>query len=130
MSLSSHFQFGSCNLFFTVLLREGRASLQTAYQLFRFMAMYSMIQFSAVVFSYFMGSVLGNWQYLYQDLVIVFPLTILMGVTGSGLKLSNQRPSGSLMSTHNVLTILVHMLICWGFQFWVRVIFFIHHGHF
>lgn len=27
-------------------------------------AMYSMIQFGAVILTYFQGSVLGNWQYL------------------------------------------------------------------
>ena len=37
---------------------------------YRFMGMYSMIQFMAVILCYFVGSVLGNWQYLYQDLLV------------------------------------------------------------
>ncbi len=49
-----------------LLLAEGRASLVTAFQLFRFIALYSLIQFSAVVLCYFKAGVLGNWQYLYQ----------------------------------------------------------------
>ena len=48
------------------LLAEGRASLVTSFQLFRFMAMYSLIQFTAAILCYFKGGVLGNYQYLYQ----------------------------------------------------------------
>ena len=54
-----------------VLLAEGRASLVTAFQLFRFIALYSLIQFSAVILCYFKAGVLGNWQYLYQVSLIL-----------------------------------------------------------
>jgi cation-transporting ATPase 13A2 len=36
-----------------ILLSEGRSSLITSFQLFRFMALYSMIQFGAVILTYF-----------------------------------------------------------------------------
>ena len=56
------------------LLSEGRSSLVTSFQLFRYISMYSLTQFGAAILTYFVGSVLGNWQYLYQDLIVVFPL--------------------------------------------------------
>ena len=78
--------------------------------------MYSMIQFGAVILTYFQGSVLGNWQYLYQDLWIVFPLTIAMGATRANRHLSVKRPSGNLLSARNVANLVVHYGICIGFQ--------------
>jgi len=99
-----------------LLLAEGRASLITSFQLFRFMAMYSMIQFGAVILTYFQGSVLGNWQYLYADLFIVFPLTIFMGATRARRVLSAKRPSGNLLSWRNCSNLIVHMALCMGFQ--------------
>ena len=98
------------------LLREGRASLVTSYQLFRFTALYSIIQFCAVLLCFFRGSVFGNWQYFFQDLVIVFPITILMGVTPTAARLTPKRPSGDLLSPRNIASTLGHMLICLAFQ--------------
>jgi len=48
------------------LMKEGRASLVTSFQLFQYMAVYSMNQFSAVLMLYWYGSVFGDRQYLYQ----------------------------------------------------------------
>lgn len=98
------------------LLREGRAALVTSFQLFRFMALYSIIQFCAVLLCFFRGSVFGNWQYFFQDLVIVFPITILMGATPTAERLTPKRPSGDLLSPRNVASTFGHMLICLGFQ--------------
>ena len=80
------------------------------------MAMYSMIQFGAVILTYFQGSVLGNWQYLYGDLWCVFPLTILMGSTPANRELTVKRPSGNLLSVQNISNLFGHMLICVGVQ--------------
>jgi P-type E1-E2 ATPase len=57
-----------------ILLAEGRSSLATSFQLFRYMCMYSSIQFASALITYFKDSAYGNWQYLIQDLWIVFPL--------------------------------------------------------
>ena len=99
-----------------ILLSEGRSSLATSFSLFKYMAMYSMIQFTAVILTYFKASVLGNWQYLYQDLFVVFPLTVLMGATRATPQLSIKRPSGDLLSPVNLANVLTHMLICLSFQ--------------
>lgn len=80
------------------------------------MAMYSMIQFGAVILTYFVGSVLGNWQYLYEDLALVFPLTILMGSTRANRSLTIKRPSGNLLSVQNLSNLCVHILLSVGFQ--------------
>ena len=99
-----------------LLLSEGRSALQTSFSLFRFIAMYSLIQFSAVILAYFVGSVLGNWQYLYQDMLVVFVLTLCMGATDASRQLSEKRPSADLLSFSNLLCVFVHMAICTAFQ--------------
>lgn len=55
-------------------------------------------------------------QYLYQDLALVFPLTIFMGATAANRALSVKRPSGNLLSFANVLNLLIHIGLCIGFQ--------------
>jgi cation-transporting ATPase 13A2 len=61
------------------VLREGRAALTTSFQCFKFIELYSMIQFTTVTLLYFIGSNLTDPQYLYIDLVILVPLSMLMG---------------------------------------------------
>ena len=99
-----------------LLLAQGRSALQTSFSLFRFIAMYSLIQFGAAILCYFVGSVLGNWQYLYQDMWVVFILTLLMGGVEAVDDLSVKRPSGDLLSFSNLLSILSHAGICLSFQ--------------
>ena len=101
------------------LLSEGRSSLVTSFQLFRYISMYSLTQFGAAILTYFVGSVLGNWQYLYQDLVIVFPITIFMGATSANRQLSTKRPSAQLTSVTNICSLVGHALIILAFQVFV-----------
>jgi len=103
------------------LLSAGRASLVTSFQLFRFMSLYSMIQFTTVILCYFSQSVLGNWQYLYQDLILVFPLTVLMGTSDASQDLTVKRPSGNLLSFRNIGSTILHMAICFAFQYAVYI---------
>lgn len=101
-----------------ILLSEGRAALITTFQLFKFMTMYSVIQPTAVIMSYAVGSVIGNWQYLYADLLLTFPLTILMGATRANRELSVKRPSGDLLSAVNLFNVGIHWILVILFQIW------------
>ena len=101
------------------LLSEGRSSLVTSFQLFRYISMYSLTQFGAAILTYFVGSVLGNWQYLYQDLIIVFPITIFMGATAANRQLSTKRPSAQLTSATNIAGLAGHVAITLSFQVFV-----------
>ncbi|XP_051894917.1 cation-transporting ATPase 13A2 isoform X2 [Pristis pectinata] len=90
-----------------MVIREGRASLITSFGVFKYMAMYSMIQFVSVLIMYTINSNLGDWQYLYFDLVITTTVAILMGRTGPAKELVAQRPVGSLIN----ITILGSLLL-------------------
>ncbi|XP_030664817.1 probable cation-transporting ATPase 13A4 isoform X3 [Nomascus leucogenys] len=59
------------------LIREGRAALVTSFCMFKYMALYSMIQYVGVLLLYWETNSLSNYQFLFQDLAI----TTLIGVT-------------------------------------------------
>lgn len=81
-----------------ILLREGRCALSTSFQCFKFIELYSMIQFTTVTLLYSMGSNLTDPQFLYIDLFILIPLSIFMGQTESYKSLTPHLPAGSLLS--------------------------------
>ncbi|XP_030793096.1 probable cation-transporting ATPase 13A4 isoform X1 [Rhinopithecus roxellana] len=59
------------------LIKEGRAALVTSFCMFKYMALYSMIQYVGVLLLYWETNSLSNYQFLFQDLAI----TTLIGVT-------------------------------------------------
>lgn len=58
------------------LLREGRAALTTTFQAFKFIELYSMIQFFSVTILYLQSSNLSDSQYLYIDIGVLVPLCV------------------------------------------------------
>lgn len=55
------------------VLIQGRASLAVSFACFRFMALYSMIQFAAVSLLYIWGQNFSDGQFIWQDLGIILP---------------------------------------------------------
>ncbi|KAJ5693339.1 cation-transporting ATPase [Penicillium macrosclerotiorum] len=88
------------------LIREGRAALVTSFCCFKFMSLYSAIQFSSVSLLYTSGSNLGDFQFLFIDLALIMPIAIFMGWTGPYPTLSRKRPTADLVS-RKVLTPLL-----------------------
>ncbi|KAI3378533.1 hypothetical protein SNEBB_000515 [Seison nebaliae] len=93
------------------LICEGRASLTTTYAVFKYMALYSIIQFVSILILYTYRRNLSDTQFLYIDLIIVTLIAIFMGRQGATNKLIIRRPSGSLMSIENVSSIMFQVLI-------------------
>ena len=65
-------------------------------------ALYSTIQFSNAIFAVMVNSFLSNAQYLFQDLFIVFILSLTLGGTPAAAHLTFKRPSGRLLSPYNL----------------------------
>mmetsp|Transcript_9224 Transcript_9224/g.9197 ORF Transcript_9224/g.9197 Transcript_9224/m.9197 type:complete len:890 (-) Transcript_9224:6-2675(-) len=95
------------------VLREGRCALTTSLQCFKFMALYSMIQFITVSMLYWSGSNLSDSQYMTVDLLTVLPLAICMSYTKSYPKLSKRQPTASLISVP-VLTSVIGQAVIAG----------------
>ncbi|XP_065842399.1 polyamine-transporting ATPase 13A2-like isoform X2 [Oscarella lobularis] len=81
-----------------ILIKEGRAALATSFSVFKYMALYSLVEFATVLILYSIDSNLGDWQYLYIDLILVLIVALVMERTGACEHLVRRRPSGSLVS--------------------------------
>eukprot|EP00828_Plagiopyla_frontata_P017047 TRINITY_DN2221_c0_g1_i11.p1 TRINITY_DN2221_c0_g1~~TRINITY_DN2221_c0_g1_i11.p1 ORF type:complete len:932 (+),score=102.30 TRINITY_DN2221_c0_g1_i11:723-3518(+) len=88
------------------ILREGRCALSVSFQCFKFMALYSMIQFATVTLLYSIHSNLGDNQFLYVDLILIFPLAIFMGYTKAYKKLTKSSPSATLLCFPVLLSVI------------------------
>jgi cation-transporting P-type ATPase 13A2 len=98
------------------LLKEGRCALVTSFACFKFMAMYSMIQFSSVSLLYLKDSNLADNQYLFIDLVELVPLAVTMGWTGAASILSRRRPAGSLLNPTFLISLWSSVALQFVFQ--------------
>jgi len=94
-----------------VLLREGRCALTTSFQEFKFIELYSMIQFLTVTLLYSIGSNLSDMQFLYVDLFTLVPLSIFMGQTEAYKSLTPHLPAGSLLSLPVLSSVLGSVII-------------------
>ncbi|KAJ2794584.1 hypothetical protein H4R20_006175, partial [Coemansia guatemalensis] len=87
------------------VIRQGRAALVTSFSCFKYMALYSIIQFTSVSMLYEFGGGIGDFQFLYFDLFIIVPLAVFMGRTPAFGRIAPKRPTANLMSK-KVLTSL------------------------
>ena len=122
-SIAAHFtsQIPDISCLIT-LLREGKASLVTSIQTFKYMMMYSFIQFFNVTLLMCYFSYLSDNQYLVSDVFIIFPLAFFIAQTGSYENLTKDVPESSLLSVSILSSILIHMFLTFIFQFSTRLI--------
>ncbi|NWW21020.1 AT132 ATPase, partial [Falcunculus frontatus] len=81
------------------VIREGRCSLVTSFGVFKYMALYSLVQFVSVLLLYTINTNLSDFQFLFFDLVITTTVAVLMGRTGPAPALGVRRPQGALISS-------------------------------
>lgn len=98
------------------VIREGRAALVTSFCCFKYMSLYSAIQFTSVSFLYASASNLGDFQFLFIDIFLVLPVAIFMGWTGAFPILSRKRPTASLVSRKVLTPLLGQVLLCIAVQ--------------
>lgn len=98
------------------VIKEGRAALVTSFGIFKFMALYSVVQFVSVVILYWINSNLGDLQFLYVDLVITTTVAILMGYNNAYPRLVKERPPGSLFSPPILFSIILQVFLVAAFQ--------------
>lgn len=92
--------------------REGRASLVTSFSCFKYMSLYSAIQFTSVSFLYAKASNLGDFQFLFIDLLLILPIAVFMGWGGPAPALCRKRPTADLVSRKVLTPLLGLMCIC------------------
>ncbi|XP_063410075.1 polyamine-transporting ATPase 13A3-like [Mytilus trossulus] len=98
------------------VMREGRCALATSFGCFKYMALYSFIQFISVLILYNYSCNLADMQFLYIDLVITTSIAVLMGYTGAYRHLVAQQPQSSLIELSNLISIVGQVLLVLLFQ--------------
>jgi cation-transporting ATPase 13A2 len=94
------------------VIKEGRAALVTSFSCFKYMSLYSAIQFCSVSFLYASASNLGDFQFLFIDLLLILPIAIFMGWSGAYPHLSRKRPTANLVSRKVLTPLLGQMVFC------------------
>ena len=98
------------------LLKEGRASLVTSFNVFKFLWLYALIEYSLTVILYTMGSDMTTYEYIYIDLFIVIPVSMTMSNTEPYPVLSKYLPTCDLMSLNIFISVIGQTLISIGFM--------------
>uniref|UniRef100_A0A8C5KNQ8 Polyamine-transporting ATPase 13A3 n=1 Tax=Jaculus jaculus TaxID=51337 RepID=A0A8C5KNQ8_JACJA len=93
------------------LIREGRAALMTSFCVFKFMALYSIIQYFSVTLLYSILSNLGDFQFLFIDLAIILVVVFTMSLNPAWKELVAQRPPSSLISGALLFSVLSQIII-------------------
>ncbi|KND00499.1 HAD ATPase, P-type, family IC [Spizellomyces punctatus DAOM BR117] len=101
------------------VIREGRAALVTSFSCFKYMALYSLIQFTSVSLLYSLAGNLGDFQFLYIDLALIIPIAVFMGRSGAHPRIYRKRPTASLVSRKVLTSLICQVIIQAAFQVWV-----------
>jgi magnesium-transporting ATPase (P-type) len=99
-----------------VVLTEGRASLITTFSMFQYMFCYGVIQFTSVLVLYRNALELADYQYLWADLGLVFPLVLTVPLMRAEPRLSRGRPAADLLSPNVWRSVLGLMVVIVCFQ--------------
>ncbi|EFX79100.1 hypothetical protein DAPPUDRAFT_53014, partial [Daphnia pulex] len=98
------------------IIREGRCALVTSFGVFKYMALYSLIQFISVLILYSLRTTLGDYMFLYHDLFITTTVAVLMGHTEPYPHLVVHRPRGSLLTSSNMLSLVMQIALTAAIQ--------------
>ncbi|KKA25972.1 hypothetical protein TD95_002157 [Thielaviopsis punctulata] len=104
------------------VIREGRASLATSFSCFKYMSLYSAIQFCSVSFLYAKASNLGDFQFLFIDVGLILPIAVFMSWGQPFHKLSRKKPTANLVSRKVLVPLLGQMVVIIAFQALVYVV--------
>ncbi|KAL2915285.1 hypothetical protein HK105_205150 [Polyrhizophydium stewartii] len=114
------------------IIREGRVALVTSFSCFKYMALYSLIQFTSVSLLYSLGQNIGDFQFMYIDLALIIPIAVFMGRTGPHPSIDRKRPTASLVSKKVLTSLVGQVVLQVAFQFavffWVRLQPWYHEG--
>uniref|UniRef100_A0A8C8S3U9 Cation-transporting ATPase n=1 Tax=Pelusios castaneus TaxID=367368 RepID=A0A8C8S3U9_9SAUR len=92
------------------LIRQGRAALVTSFCMFKYMALYSTIQYLGILLLYWQLNSFGNYQFLFQDLAITTLIGATMSLNGAYPKLVPYRPPSQLISPPLLLSVVLNSL--------------------
>ncbi|KAJ1965507.1 hypothetical protein GGI12_000729 [Dipsacomyces acuminosporus] len=98
------------------LIKEGRCSIATSFSCFKYMALYSMIQFTTCCVLYTYNANLTDGQFLFVDLFTIIPIAVFMDRSKPYKRLVPKRPSASLISKKVITSLIGNIILVIGFQ--------------
>lgn len=98
------------------LLREGKASLATSFQIAKFIISYALLQWFQCIQLYFYGQTLADFTFLYEDMVSLIPLSIFQSYTAAYPILTKEIPTESLFHFPQIFSVVIQLLIMWAVQ--------------
>mmetsp|Transcript_10310 Transcript_10310/g.10247 ORF Transcript_10310/g.10247 Transcript_10310/m.10247 type:complete len:682 (+) Transcript_10310:827-2872(+) len=93
------------------ILKEGRASLTTSFQCFKFITMYSITEFVCENFLFLNHTNYTEREFLYMDIFLILPFSVFMASTAAHTKLSNYLPPTALFSVDVLVSIWGHLIL-------------------
>ncbi|XP_075717880.1 putative cation-transporting ATPase 13A5 isoform X1 [Rhinoderma darwinii] len=91
------------------LLKEGRNTFVTSICLFKYLIMYTLVELICMLLLFWKQTLLGNYQYLMQDIAITVTVLLTMSITGPAPKLAPYRPAMSLLSPPLLFSMVLHI---------------------
>lgn len=99
------------------VIREGRAALVTSFGVFKFMVLYSLMEFMSTVILYSIESNLTDFEFLFIDLCLVVNLAFFFGRNKAcSAPLSPQKPLTSLLSLISLMSLFLQYVLMTSFQ--------------
>lgn len=99
------------------LIRQGRCSLVTSFGIFKYMAIYSLIQFVSCMMLYEFGLNLSDFQFLYIDLFMICSISAVFGYTQAYPgPLCKRPPLTSLLSLPPLGSLIIQAIVVCYFQ--------------
>ena len=96
------------------VLKEGKCALVTSIQIFKYILMYSLIQFTSVTLLILINSYLSDFEYMASDLFLISPLAFLIPLAPAYDKLTYHKPVSSLFS-FSIIFSMAMQTICVAF---------------
>ena len=115
------------------LLKQGRASLDLSYTLFKFIIIFSCIQFSTMIILHYSSTNLDDIEFAYLNIWIVSPILLIYWLENSNQYLEPKLPFKSILNKSMIISIIGHVTINILFQTLIYLYSqdreFFHHNH-
>lgn len=98
------------------LIMEGRAALVASFGVFKYMALYSMIQFTSVIIMNTIDSFPSDFMFMYWDIAITTVVALLVARNHAYPNIVLKKPLTSLMDPSLLFSVLSNTLLQFAFQ--------------
>ncbi|XP_071840521.1 polyamine-transporting ATPase 13A3-like isoform X2 [Apostichopus japonicus] len=98
------------------LIKEGRAALVASFGVFKYMALYSMIQFTSVIIMNTIDSFPSDFMFMYWDIAITTIVALLVARNHAYPSIVAKKPLTSLMDPALLFSVLTNTVLQFGVQ--------------